>query len=169
MTYTIWARLRKHFIIENSLTLFMCEINRYITYNIPYKTQVVQFLKTKYKHPKICDVENEKNSNTGFFLFRWNNVCQQCLDHSVLSTAINANIKNCRYSIFIMGQDWFQRKLQKLWQNKWTTMSKMQSPCLKMAFLEVSSSVVACTKSKSFKQLKVETKTVKVQPFIRWK
>ena len=37
----------------------------------------------------------------------------------------------------------------------------------KIAFLEVSSSVVACAKSKSFKQLKVETKAVKVQPFIR--
>ena len=33
--------------------------------------------------------------------------CQQSFDQSVCATAINVNIKKCRYSLW--GQDWFHK------------------------------------------------------------
>ena len=88
--------------------------------------------------------------------------CQQSLDQSVCVTAINVNIKKCRYSLW--GQDWFH-KIAKAVTKQMDDNVKNAKKNICCALNMSLGSILKCNwlaELKSFKQLKVETKTVKV-------
>ena len=80
--------------------------------------------------------------------------CQQSFDHSVCATAINVNIKKCRYSLW--GQDWFHKIAKVVTKQMDDSVENAEN--LRCALNMTPGSISKCNwlaELKSFKQLKV--------------